>query len=315
MPMNMQMMMGPRCTDDQIRNQVHVILTDGIQELVEDVAHLEETWSPDEIRKRVVRYLYRRSMQEEMVGKTWKEAVKKFAEIAAQSYAAACGEKAWYEELALIPVVCKAAEAIAEGCHSGWPALKDGEASFIAKEIFELTLHKSKVDKVLWEAAEAAFGADEKSAQKFYNALSKTYMLSFEQSGQVRGKGKVNPLARTEKFISLWMGEAVNRAWGGVEDPETTFTEDTLTEFFSGILTNDGIAENFTCLPPSLAIECQDISSDGWAEVLRPLAVDILKLNNEPSAKSKKRKRKEEEDALAGLEIGEEAADVDAETY
>lgn len=290
-------------TDDELRNQVHAILSDGIQELVEDIAHLEDTWSPAEIRKRVVRYLYRKPMAGEIVGKSWQEAVKKFVSEAASTYAGACQGKSWYEELDIFPVVARAAEAVADGCHTGFNPPRPGEGAELAKEVFEMTLHKAKVDQVLWEAVQAAFGADEKSAKKFFAALSKTYMISYEKVGsKIRRGSNTHPLARSETFISAWMGDAVGRAWGGVDDPDTTFTEATLTEFFALILTSDGIAENFTCLPPPLARECQVISLDGWADVLRPIAHELIeRFNQPPSGKSKKRKRKtadgDEEDA------------------
>eukprot|EP00928_Gymnodinium_smaydae_P073171 TRINITY_DN56415_c0_g1_i1.p1 TRINITY_DN56415_c0_g1~~TRINITY_DN56415_c0_g1_i1.p1 ORF type:complete len:475 (+),score=99.92 TRINITY_DN56415_c0_g1_i1:80-1504(+) len=280
---------------EQLSNAVHSTLTETLWPSIEAIAHLEETWSPQETSKRVVRYLYKSAMAEDLTKLDWQEAVRQFVDKATASYISACAEKPWFEELDVTPAVAAASWAIAQAC-GGWPRPKMAQVAQLAMDLFHLCAHKGKFEKVLWEAIESYFALEDKVKSKFYHAFAKTYGIAFENA---RSKPGQTNFAQAEAFMKEWITEGLGRAWHGVQNSPDVLTLESLVEFFKGLITNFESEDLVSCLPPTLVEEGMERTAEDWEEFLLPLVQDIFNEweNPEPASSSKKRKKKKKANA------------------
>jgi hypothetical protein len=286
-------------TPDELNNNVHKALQEAIWEAVQTVAELEETWSPEEMTKRIVRYLYKSSTAENLTSLPWKQAINQFVEKAANSYSSACHEKPWYAELDITPALGMAGWQVAEAC-GGFPRPTLEQVQELAATTYKDRLEKAKVEKVLWDWLQTNFPADEKVLGKLFKALNGTYGKAYDSARAVVAKGEVSPV---EHFVTQWMRDSMGRVWE-IPDREILLTEDTVTELFTGLATPGIFGDedpNFSCIPSSLS-EGQEYSLDFVRGAFEAM---VQEWENPPeTAASAKRRKKEEE--------GEDAVEEEA---
>lgn len=294
-----------RMTHEQISEKVQGLLREGLWEAVQEVATLEETWSPEELLKRVVRYLYKSPMGEDPTTGNWSEGVRKFVTKATDSYNRSCSEKGWYGVLDITPGLSSAAWAIAEACE-GYPRPKKEEVETLVSDLHHSQIHKIQLDKIMWEGVELSFPVGEKRQEKLWKALSNSYNNAFDagRAGQSAGG-----FQRAEKFLKSWITESLNRSWQGFGDEaETVFAVDTVVEFWKSMLV-PGDESGFSCIPPPFVDG--ERTGEEWDVFLRATVTAFLEqyANPQESAASAKRRKKAE----AAEEVDPEIAAIDAE--
>jgi hypothetical protein len=277
---------------EDLASKVHGELTEALWAPVKAAHHLEENWSPEEMLKRVVRYLYKNSVTEDLTKYDWNRGVRQFVEKATWSYVRACEEKQWFTELKVGTAVGLASCRIAEACGGN---VKPPEVKKFALEYHKACLQKSKIDKFLWEAIQVSFPLEEKYQTKLYNALSKSYSGAFDAAYAGNKKGA----QRAEQFVESWMSDGLSRAWGGLPEPEATLNVATLTQFISGLLSPPSDPDAVSCVPAPFMVSR---SAEQWAKFLEPMFDRLFQKwqddeeNPQPSKKRKKGKNKGEEE-------------------
>lgn len=296
-----------RMTHEQISGKVQAALTANLWEPIQEIATLEETWSPEETLKRVVRYLYKSGMAEDPTKKSWQDSIRKFVEKATEGYNRACSEKPWFEVLDLTPALGVAAMAVAEACE-GYPRPKKDEVGKLVADLHQAQIHHSKLDKFMWEVIELTFPLEEKQQMKLWRAMSSSYHNAFDTA---RTGNAPASFERAEKFLKAWIQETLNRCWQGFEEPETVFAADTIVEFFKGLIV-PGDESGFSCIPPPFVDG--ERTGDEWEAFLRATYESFTHewANPPESAAAAKRRRKAEAAAEAG-EVDPEIAAIDAE--
>eukprot|EP00930_Biecheleria_cincta_P014170 TRINITY_DN1229_c0_g1_i2.p1 TRINITY_DN1229_c0_g1~~TRINITY_DN1229_c0_g1_i2.p1 ORF type:complete len:925 (+),score=142.08 TRINITY_DN1229_c0_g1_i2:65-2776(+) len=269
---------------DEVANQVHSALTEAIREAVEPVAHLEESWSPQELGKRIVRYLYKGFKAEDFTSLSWSEAVRKFVQKSTIDYTRVCSDKPWFQELDVAPALASASWCLASAC-KGWPRPPQlQEVHDAATEWHQVALNKLQVDKVLWETIQSIFPLEEKSQTKLWNGLSKSYEPAYE-AARLKG-GEEGVLERAERFVHEWVFESLGRAWNGVKDADEVLNENALVEFFQCLVAPHDLS--FSCMPLPLVVER---SSDEWTSFLHQSVQAWFQKFQNPAPPTGKKKR------------------------
>jgi len=225
-------------TNEQLGEQLYNVIHEQVSAAVKPIAHQEETWSPEEMTKRIVRYLSSSlSKGKELPRTDWQKAVRHFVEQAMWNYMRACGDKKWYNELDLMQTLVAAAMTIAEACHGGNPDY--GELEQFVIDIHDLLMQKSDVDKKVWEVIEANVVVDEKAQGKLFKAWSKSYDSAFERTRTVKGK-------RANMFLKEWLSDGLQRARHTIETNTDVLAKETLIKVFAALLTPD---DGNSCMP------------------------------------------------------------------
>merc|ERR1712113_160187 len=129
-----------------------------------------------------------------------------------------------------------------------------------------VAIHKSKLDKLMWDVIQVSFPLEEKCQTKLFRAMSNSYDKAFESS---RAHGPPAGYERAEKFLKSWISDTLCRAWGGVENSESVLSPETVTDFFKSLICPlDESA--FSCIPPPL-LNGEERSTEEWEEVLQPM--------------------------------------------
>lgn len=296
-------------THTQLSEKVHAVLTTKIWDAVQEAASLEETWTPEEMRKRVVRYLHKAGMNEkdDLTKKEWKAAVRTFAEKAAEGYKRACAEKPWFEELNLCPALGAAGWVIAQAC-DGHPRPQQKEVEKHVTDLLHVQQHKAKVDKFMFEVVQVSMPIDEKSQDKFFRALSNSYRPAFEaaQKGASRG------FQKAEQFVKAWISDTLCRSWQALENTGDSLTAEQTTDFFRALICPMD-EEGVCCVPPQL-LNGQERSSDAWEAFLVPAVLEMFDQwdKSASSAATAKRRKVEttEEEGAEEPAVEEEDADI-----
>lgn len=276
---------------DEVANQVHSALTEALSEAVEPVAHLEESWSPEELRKRIVRYLYKGFKAEDFTSLSWSEAVRKFVQKSTIDYTRVCSEKPWFNELDVAPALSSASWCLASAC-KGWPRPpQTKEVHDVATEWHQVALNKLKVDKVLWETIQSIFPIEEKSQTKLWNGLSKSYESAYEAARLT--SRTADAVGRAERFVHEWVFDSIGRAWNGVKDADQVLNDNALAEFFQCLVAPHD--SSFSCLPIPL-VDGLERSSDEWSSFLHDTVHAWFQKFENPAAPASKKKRKKELD-------------------
>jgi len=279
---------GPKMSQEELNSQVHKALSEAVWEAVQTVAELEDTWSPEEMTKRIVRYLYKSSTAADLTALPWKQAAQQFIEKAAQSYNSACHEKAWFGELDIAPAMGQACAVVADAC-GGFPRPSSEQVAELAMGWYKDRLEKTKVEKVLWEWIQTNFPADDKIQGKLYKALNNSYTKAYDSARGKSAQGNV------EKFMKSWIRDSMGRVWE-IPDREVLLTVDTVTELFTGLAT-PGISgdddPDFSCVPTALSLG-ESVSLDFIREYVEKM-VDEWENPPEPAAKKAKNGGAEED--------------------
>jgi hypothetical protein len=199
---------APKITQEQLSTSIHKALHEAVREAVQPVADLEVTWSPEEMTKRIVRYLHK-SATADLMTLQWRQAAAQFVEKATLSYNSACHEKAWFRDLDILPALSAACWQVAEAC-GGFPRPKVEEVHDLAAGWSKDRVEKSKVEKIIWEWLETNFPADEKVLGKLYKAIQATYSKAYETA---RNKSTGDSAKDAELFVKTWMQDSMGRVW------------------------------------------------------------------------------------------------------
>lgn len=228
--------------------RLHTVLHTEITAAIGPISHLERTWSPSEMVRRLTRYLYRAACQDNLCTQQWEHCIKSFIAHAMQSYAASCQEKEWFYELDLAPVFQLAAWEILTAV----PARQGAEYRVVeefAESEYQSYLDETLNNKAMWIAVSTVI-PDSKNQLKVFTALQKTYQAALDYV--LADTRPLEDIRRLEMFIKKWMEDSLTRAWNSVAEPERNLTENISFKLFWKLMAPFGAHHGFSCVPQVL---------------------------------------------------------------
>mmetsp|Transcript_49653 Transcript_49653/g.118243 ORF Transcript_49653/g.118243 Transcript_49653/m.118243 type:complete len:337 (-) Transcript_49653:61-1071(-) len=228
-------------------NTFHEKLSEAVSKAVQPIAHREMDWSPQEMTKRIARYMRSQlSVEEVYAEKTYPEVSNKYVHYVMGSYQAACEDKAWFFELDLVDAFVYASWELyrALGLHVNWQDL-----NHTVRVAFEHELDQIMVRRALWDLCEVIFGRDTLPMQKVYTALWKTWPAAVASC-----KSDSRPYPDREKaemFLKEWIESSMNRAWGPLQDTDA-LSEDNMMELWRRVVYPFGVRNEFSTVPQEL---------------------------------------------------------------
>jgi len=289
----------------EVLGQVHAALHEGVWAAVQLAGNVEPDWTPEEMSKRLVRYLYKGAHSPDLIAMPWREAVQRYLDRAMQSYTSACGDRPWFLDLDLTQAVGAAAWALVRSSPLR-PRPQRAEVMQLAMRGFLDRVHRSRLDKAMWEVLEATFEADQSVLSKVYGFLSRAYDAALasisEDTRPVKG------LKRAETFFKQWMNDSMSRTWTALPDPESFITEETVSWLFECLLHPFGQEDPFCCIPSWLLGDARR-APRGWS-FIRPATQALFRSWSMPGPPAKRKKRRQPDGEWeAGGEALEGSAD------
>mmetsp|Transcript_17785 Transcript_17785/g.41441 ORF Transcript_17785/g.41441 Transcript_17785/m.41441 type:complete len:419 (+) Transcript_17785:55-1311(+) len=188
-------------------------LSDVVGEAVEQAAHLDTSWTKQEMTKRIVKYIMSPLKQEDQFREAvYPEVSNKYVQWAMSSYQAACKEKQWFFDVDLVNALSCVASELYRAL--GMRRVKSDDLERAVREAFEGELDQVMVERALWDVCQETFGADS-SSQKVYNAMWRSY-----QPAMVKCKDDSRPTTDREKaesFLKEWIESSMDKAWGALQ--------------------------------------------------------------------------------------------------
>lgn len=229
-----------------VLERVHHVLYEQVGHAVQSVAHMETKWSPQELTKRVVRYIYNSAKSEELSRTGFEEVAVKLVDGAMGSYHAACGDKDWFFDLDLIPAFSAAAWEMVRGQRGAtFSRVQSRVCAEVEEQLDKLLLHKA-----MWSAVSSTF-ADDAIRSKIFGAVSKTYYKAFEDT--IADRRPMQDIERVQAFMTRWIHDSMSRVWGAYEhSPEKVLSEQNVVSLFQGMLAPFGAENQFSCVPSML---------------------------------------------------------------
>eukprot|EP00928_Gymnodinium_smaydae_P062138 TRINITY_DN46067_c0_g1_i1.p1 TRINITY_DN46067_c0_g1~~TRINITY_DN46067_c0_g1_i1.p1 ORF type:complete len:396 (+),score=118.98 TRINITY_DN46067_c0_g1_i1:87-1274(+) len=222
--------------------RVHHVLYEQVGEAIQPIVHLETQWSPQELTKRIVRYIYNSAKNEELCRMPPEEAAQQLVEGAMGSYNASCGEKDWFFDLDLVPAFSAAAWELVRG--QSRAIFSRVQAQVV--ESYEAQLDKLLLNKAMWKAVEHTF-KDEAVRGKIFGAVAKTYYTAFDAT--ISDSRPKQDLDRVQDFMSRWIHDSISRCWAAYENSPEVMSEANITRLFQAMLTPFGEEHPYTCVP------------------------------------------------------------------
>lgn len=232
--------MQPAVDPEKIREHIHNMLFENVDKAVDTIMHLEKAWSKNELVKRIVRYINRSALNEELPKLEWREVAEELISGSMQAYTAACGDKEWFYELDLAPSFAAAAWELIERK----PRWKDLQTKIV--EVFEGKIDDVLTTRALWDVTKATF-ADTATQAKVERALSRTYQPSLDEC--LMDLRPLQAIDRVEAFTKKWVDGSMQRAWSSLESPEETLTQKRVLRLFSSLVAPFGDESPSSCLP------------------------------------------------------------------
>lgn len=273
---------------DAILSRVHEALREAVWAAVQLAGPVESTWTPEELCKRLTRYLYKGAQSPgELLALPWRQAVERFMEHAMHSYTSACGERPWFLEMDLAQACGAACWALV----SRHPEPRRQEVMQLAARCFSDRLHRTQLERAVWRVLEATFEAEPAHLNKMYGFLSRAYDAALKaasaDSRPPRG------LSRAEAFLKAWMSDSMTRTWNSLPEPDSFITEETVTFLFENLLFPLDEDPSFCCIPSWLLGGHQPPA--GWRFVATATQAIFAEWDR-PSRPSKKRRQSEEQE-------------------
>lgn len=238
---------GERVVDPKVLlERVNNLLYERVGQAAQAVHHLETTWSPGELTKRVVRYIYNAACKAvDAPDVSYEEATEKFVTSAMHSYNASCGEKDWFFEIDLIPAFTAAAYELVQG-QRGATFQRVNEK---VCTVYEAMLDSILLSKAMWEATSKTFPVASVQG-KVFAAVQKGYEPAYQDTlNDMRPRKE---LERVEDFLRRWLEDTMKRAWNSVEESEKNLNPSTVSRLFQNLLAPFGEDHQFSCVPTVL---------------------------------------------------------------
>lgn len=233
---------------DQILQRAHDAISSSVWEAVQDIAHLETTWSEADLAKRVVKYMYKSVSNPELLSVPWDEMCQQLVKGMFHSYSAACGQAEWFFQIDLAPALSAAAMVLLPAV--GWRVPPHEVFETINRE-YNLSLDRITLDRAMKEMVESLFGDDEKACTKVFRAISRAYDPALQTA--LADPTPMEDISRVEVFTKAWIDDTACRAWGGLGDnAESMLTEETLVDMFDHLLQPFGDEHPFSAIPRML---------------------------------------------------------------
>mmetsp|Transcript_20179 Transcript_20179/g.46633 ORF Transcript_20179/g.46633 Transcript_20179/m.46633 type:complete len:357 (-) Transcript_20179:20-1090(-) len=274
---------------------MHAGIYAAVGDAVSRIAHLECEWGPDEITKKVVRYIFKAASDSELLQMRWEEICKEFVERAFQGYSSACAEMSWFYEIDLVPTFVQAALELIMA--SGQQVSPAGVQEIVHAE-YEDKLDRTMLDKAFWDVTKALV-SDEKAAGKLRNNLSKAYWPALDEvlndgtlhREMMYGLDQNTELKRVESFVKRWLDDAMSRSWAALENAGEAPGPEMLSELLRHLIAPFGTESPFSCLPAALT-EGLGRPPPDWA-FIRTCSTELIAIwNGEIPHPAAKRRRK-----------------------
>jgi len=228
-----------------ILERVHTNLYSIVGEAVDEVKNDEEKWSPSEMVKRIVGYIYKAAKNPDLQQKTnWQEVSTQIVATAMGSYTAACGERPWFYQLGLGHAFTSAVWELLQA--TGRPPVHFADVQDFVMQEFESHLDKSLLTKAMWEAIQATF-SDDIVRGKVYKAVCNTYYTVLDEL--LEDSRPLDEARKVERFTKRWIESAMQRAWSSVENSETVLTPGNISRLFQNLIAPFGEAHEYSCIP------------------------------------------------------------------
>mmetsp|Transcript_26009 Transcript_26009/g.72660 ORF Transcript_26009/g.72660 Transcript_26009/m.72660 type:complete len:462 (-) Transcript_26009:88-1473(-) len=250
--------------------QLHELIGNAVWPAATAVAHMDKNWSEGVITKRIQKHMYKAASSPDLRKASWEEACTQLVQQTMHGYSVACSDNSWFFHLDLVPAFCTVAtEVFKKQGRGDVPNRRILEQKIVLE--FEDCLDRILLDKAMWDATRATFGAlDDKSQSKIYNAVSRTYWPALDEvlmsmnPQQVLGpQDPGQELRNVEAFARSWIDSAVSRAWVSLDQAESVLTLDSVTDLFLRFVVPFGEGHPFSCMP-SVLIQNIGIPPGNW---------------------------------------------------
>eukprot|EP00929_Paragymnodinium_shiwhaense_P112910 TRINITY_DN8117_c0_g1_i2.p1 TRINITY_DN8117_c0_g1~~TRINITY_DN8117_c0_g1_i2.p1 ORF type:complete len:536 (+),score=185.28 TRINITY_DN8117_c0_g1_i2:145-1752(+) len=274
--------------DDGLAHRIHESVYKTVWEAVQPVRHLENQWSPDEMVKRLTRYITKASNNPALAMMPLEQLCKTLVESAFMGYSTACNEKDWFYDVDLVPAFCSSAFEIL--IHHR----RRHEVDLLEEVMqlsFEEGLEKVLLERAMWDCIKGVFGTfDEKVQGKVYKALSGAYWTTLDDVLQHHFRPGGSPemeLKCVETFMQQWIEAMLQRGWQAMDPPEALWTSEAVTDLFSLLVSPFGEDSGFSCVPGVL-VETIEYPPANWPFVEQAVADTFA--SYESGAKKKKKR-------------------------
>ncbi|CAK0885034.1 unnamed protein product, partial [Prorocentrum cordatum] len=228
--------------------RVQQVLAGSVPKAVEDVAHMEHDWNPQEMGKRISKCIYKAAQSPELLGMPWREAAVQCVDHTVQGLSATCRDKEWFFDLDLLPtLVAVLSEIVKDSAPRA--ALDELEAVVTAR--YEDLLDSVLLEKAMWDATCATFPGDH-ACGRIFRYLHASYPEALRGAKDEAMSKKLSPLKRVELFMSRWMEGSMHKAWQAIHGSEQLLTLDSLLRLFGSLLAPFGEDHPFSCVPTEL---------------------------------------------------------------
>jgi len=224
---------------DYMRDAIH----QEVAKAVAPIAHLETTWSEQEIVKRIVRYISKAASSTDLYAMPWEQGTRALIETAMQGYSAACQDKDWFFEIELAPAFGVAAWEIVRA--KGRPNIPYPKLQALVLQEYEESLDGVLLTRALIDGTHQTF-QNEAVSKKVYNALQKTYQPALDEV--LADQTVSDDLQRVERFTRKWVEDSMQRAWAAI-DGGATMNEEKVTQLFRNLVAPYGDKHPFSCIP------------------------------------------------------------------
>jgi len=290
---------------------LHEVIQTTVGRAVAEIAYAEEQRSETDLAKRIVKYVYKAAADPELLQLPWEAVCREVVERSMRGYSASCGEAPWFFSIDLPPVFCAAVWEILGGSGQSHLVSPDTVHDVVVLE-YDAKLDRMLLEKAMWEVASRTF-SDDKVKSKVFQAISRSYWPALDDAlvpalmqEEMRGGLTEDQESRhVEAFTKKWITEAMNRAWGAVEQVGAELTGEIIVELFENLIAPFGDEDPFTCIPGALSPTIGRPPPD-WPFIAQAVE-ELLSSWADSAARSYAKKRRR------GNDDGEEEAAEEAE--
>jgi len=283
--------------DERQLNKIYKHMWKPLVAAAKEVVEFEPDKTEDDIAHKIRKYIWR-GVDVEVLKLPWQEAAYEVVQRGMHSYTCAMGDSPWFFKINLAPVFATAAWHLLSYGVDG-QRLQFEEIENVVAHAYAESINHTRLDKVLWSAAEMAFD-DEKFRSKLFRALSGAHKRALEEVREempptYMTQWRPNPREdemRVELFVRKWIDGTSTRAWASIESAGLPWTEDFVFSFFQSLISPMGDPSDddfFCCIPIELA---QNPPPLDWPYLAQAVAELHAEWNGaaEPGPKKKRRK-------------------------
>jgi len=267
-------------------------LVQSMREIIEPVAHMEDKWSPEEIVKRMVKYVQNAADQmakDERLGHKGnpiqaQALVEEFVETAMGMISQGCHDKAWAREANFATPLCLVAESIFKTSKLFSRMLAPMLHKYVEDSIFRFR-EEERIQRAIWETVESS-GLPQNYFKKCSSHLAKGYDDAHITASYGQSEAASPEMGLLQDFIKGWMTEFIGRAWDVLENGVGAREEQ--INFVTNLFQTLAHPER-SCLPHDLVASLHEHPMANWPFIAETCHQIFAEMDAEKPSKKKQK--------------------------